>query len=45
MKKIAQGAEAVLYVDGDTVIKDRTSKSYRISEIDTKLRKSRTRRL
>ena len=44
MGKIAQGAEAVIYQDGDIVVKDRISKSYRISEIDTKLRRSRTRR-
>lgn len=44
MKQIGSGAEAVLYLDGDTVIKDRISKSYRIHEIDVKLRKARTRR-
>ena len=40
--KIAQGAEAILYKDGGKIIKDRISKSYRIPEIDTKLRKERT---
>ncbi len=40
--KIAQGAEAILYKDKDKVIKDRISKSYRIPEIDVKLRKERT---
>ena len=41
---IAQGAEAKLYLDGNRIIKDRIRKSYRISEIDEKLRSSRTRR-
>ncbi|MBD3361801.1 Kae1-associated serine/threonine protein kinase [Candidatus Woesearchaeota archaeon] len=44
MKQIGSGAEAILYLEGDTVVKDRISKSYRIPEIDTKLRKARTRR-
>jgi len=42
MQKIAQGAEAILYKHNETVIKDRISKSYRIPEIDIKLRKERT---
>jgi TP53 regulating kinase-like protein len=42
MKQIAQGAEAILYKDADKIIKERISKSYRIKEIDTKLRKERT---
>jgi len=41
-QKIAQGAEAILYKDKNKVIKDRISKSYRIPEIDIKLRKERT---
>lgn len=41
-QKIAQGAEAILYKDKNKVIKDRISKSYRIPEIDVKLRKERT---
>lgn len=41
-QKIAQGAEAILYKDKKKVIKDRISKSYRIPEIDVKLRKERT---
>ncbi len=41
---IAQGAEAILYREGNSVIKDRISKSYRLPEIDEKLRKFRTRR-
>ncbi|MBI4980450.1 Kae1-associated serine/threonine protein kinase [Candidatus Woesearchaeota archaeon] len=44
MLKIAQGAEAVLYQDGNQVIKERLSKGYRIPEIDEALRKFRTRR-
>jgi len=44
MKKIiGSGAEAVIYLDKN-VTKDRVKKSYRIPEIDVKLRKSRTKR-
>ena len=42
MKKIAQGAEAKLYLTDSKIIKDRFEKGYRIKEIDQKLRKSRT---
>ena len=44
MKKIAQGAEAVLYRDGSFLIKSRIPKSYRLKEIDEQLRKARTRK-
>ena len=44
MKLIAQGAEAKLYEHEDYIIKDRIKKSYRVSEIDSKLRIKRTRR-
>ena len=44
MKPIAQGAEARLFKAGDTVIKDRFAKTYRHSELDNKLRKSRTKK-
>ncbi|MBW2974818.1 Kae1-associated serine/threonine protein kinase [Candidatus Woesearchaeota archaeon] len=44
MKKIAQGAEAKLYLIDNKVIKDRFRKDYRIKEIDERLRKSRTKR-
>ena len=44
MKKIAQGAEAKLYLTDNKIIKDRFEKDYRIKEIDKKLRKSRTKR-
>ena len=43
MKKIGDGAEAIVYL-GKDVIKDRISKSYRHKKIDVKLRKFRTRR-
>ncbi len=43
-KLIAQGAEAIIYSDGSTVVKDRFTKKYRHPEIDTRLRRSRTRR-
>ncbi len=48
MKKLSQGAEAIIYekrVDNSLVIvKHRIKKDYRIEEIDYKLRKYRTRR-
>ena len=44
MKKLAQGAEAVIYQDNDQVIKERISKSYRHPELDKVLRQFRTRR-
>ena len=44
MKIIDKGAEATISVDGDVVLKDRVKKSYRLKEIDDKLRKFRTRR-
>jgi len=43
-KLITQGAEAKLYLDEGKVIKERFKKSYRIKEIDEKLRSFRTRR-
>ncbi len=43
MKKISQGAEAIIYLDKD-IIKDRIRKNYRIKEIDEPLRKFRTKR-
>ena len=43
-KLIAQGAEAKLFLQDGEIIKNRFKKSYRISEIDNKLRGSRTRR-
>ena len=44
MKIIAQGAEAILTKEGNAIIKERVKKSYRIEEIDEKLRSSRTRK-
>ncbi|RLI92505.1 MAG: Kae1-associated kinase Bud32 [Candidatus Altiarchaeales archaeon] len=44
MELIAKGAEASLYLEGNRLIKHRIKKGYRIREIDTKLRKSRTQR-
>ena len=43
MKQIDNGAEAIIYLDRN-IIKDRIKKSYRIKEIDKKLRKARTKR-
>ncbi len=45
MKKVlAQGAEATLFLDNTTIIKQRTPKKYRIPAIDNQLRLSRTRK-
>ncbi|MEE9525204.1 MAG: KEOPS complex kinase/ATPase Bud32 [Candidatus Woesearchaeota archaeon] len=44
MKQLDQGAEATISVNKDVVLKDRVAKSYRLKEIDDKLRKFRTRR-
>ena len=45
MKKlIYQGAEAKLFLEDDIIIKDRFRKSYRLKEIDDRLRKFRTKR-
>lgn len=43
-KLIAQGAEAKLFLEDGRIIKNRFPKSYRIKEIDDKLRGFRTRR-
>jgi len=43
MKLIAQGAEAKIFKKKDSILKDRIKKSYRLPQIDIKLRKSRTR--
>ena len=43
MKKIlSRGAEAIIYLDGKNVFKERLSKSYRLPEIDKKIIKRRT---
>ncbi len=44
MQLISQGAEAKIYKKDNILIKDRIKKTYRISQIDDKLRQSRTRR-
>ena len=44
MKLIAQGAESKLFLSGNKVVKDRFRKTYRIKEIDDRLRKFRTKR-
>ncbi len=44
MKQIDSGAEAIIKSDGETVIKERISKDYRIKQIDDTLRRQRTRR-
>jgi Kae1-associated kinase Bud32 len=44
MRVIKRGAEAVLYLDNNHLVKERVKKGYRLSEIDEKLRKSRTRK-
>ena len=41
-KIIQQGAEAIIYLDKNIVIKDRIDKKYRLKAIDEKIRKSRT---
>lgn len=41
-KVVAQGAEAKIILNGDLIIKDRIKKSYRLKEIDEKIRKHRT---
>lgn len=41
-KILSQAAEAIIYKKNNEVIKDRISKSYRIKELDNKIRKSRT---
>jgi len=41
---IGTGAEAIIYKSGSSVVKNRIGKSYRFVDIDTRLRKYRTRR-
>ncbi|MBI2673624.1 Kae1-associated serine/threonine protein kinase [Candidatus Woesearchaeota archaeon] len=44
MNQIARGAEAILYKEGELLVKERIRKSYRIKEIDSRLRNARTRK-
>ncbi len=41
-KILSRGAEAVIYVDGKNVVKERLKKDYRIPELDKKIIKHRT---
>ena len=43
-KVLKTGAEARLTLEGDTVVKERIKKGYRLEQIDLPLRKTRTRR-
>lgn len=43
MAVIASGAEAVISLEGDTIIKTRIQKRYRLKDIDENLRRERTR--
>jgi Kae1-associated kinase Bud32 len=43
MAVIASGAEAAISLEGDTIIKTRIQKRYRLKEIDENLRRERTR--
>ncbi len=42
MKTICQGAEAIISLSDNTVTKDRIPKTYRLKELDDKIRKRRT---
>lgn len=44
MKLISKGAEAFIYIKDNKIIKKRIKKSYRIKELDERLRRIRTRR-
>ena len=44
IKIIKRGAEAVLYLENNQLVKERVKKNYRLKEIDEKLRKLRTRK-
>jgi len=44
MEIISQGAEAIIIKEKNNVLKKRIKKSYRIQEIDERLRKTRTKR-
>lgn len=41
-KILSQGAEAIIFLKDSLIVKDRIPKSYRIKEIDDKIRKQRT---
>lgn len=44
MKEISRGAEAVIFLDKDKIVKQRLKKNYRIDILDKKLRISRTKK-
>jgi TP53 regulating kinase-like protein len=44
MKIIKQGAEAIIYLKDNKIVKERIRKSYRLEELDKKLRRFRTKR-
>jgi len=44
MREIARGAEAVIYENKDSIVKDRLKKGYRLAELDDELRSQRTKR-
>jgi len=44
MKEIGRGAEAIIYLDGDRIVKKRIPKGYRLGSLDERLRKARTKR-
>src|SRR3989344_3466441 len=43
MKKLAEGAEAIIYLHDNKIIKERVRKLYRHPDIDEKIRKKNTR--
>jgi TP53 regulating kinase and related kinases len=43
-KFITQGAEAKIYLEKNNILKNRIKKSYRLKELDEKIRKSRTKK-
>ena len=44
MKELARGAEAIIYANGNTIIKDRIAKTYRHPTLDVRLRTTRAKR-
>lgn len=42
MNEIARGAESVIFLEKNEIIKERVKKGYRLKQIDEKLRKTRT---
>ena len=44
MKEFHRGAEAVIYLDNDRIVKKRVKKGYRLKKLDNDLRGQRTRR-